>query len=376
MGTASAKPEKLHAFVTAAAEIRGELSTRITELRASYDAFQSTGSPVANPDLMDVELPGLLTNYAHDETFVAVTRQAFLDANTGVDGATITVDEAALDTAFAAAAVAMGFDPATLTAPRSAVTVDEPVAAGTPQTSGFVADPVCTATGHFLEVEDDFTFPERLDVLRWRRTYSSRFVAGGPFGRGWASWASTALVPEDDGTVGYQGPDGQLVVFAPSLAVDDPPGSYARVPGIAARLVRLAPGNGRGAGGWELRWERHSPLPGVVWAFDDEGLPRTVDDPARGRVTFTHTGGSSRPSSTRVAGGWRSTGTAPASRRCVRRAAAWPATTTTPRATWRGPSACSAAGTTRPTAGAGSSRCGTPTGCACAATPSTTRAGS
>ena len=101
-----------------------------------------------------------------------------------------------------------------------------------------MADPVCTATGHFLEVEDDFTFPERLDVLRWRRTYSSRFVAGGPFGRGWASWASAGLVPEDDGAVGYQGPDGQLVVFVPSLAVDDPAGAYAPVPGIAARLVR------------------------------------------------------------------------------------------------------------------------------------------
>ena len=47
---------------------------------------------------MDVELPGLLANYELDENFVAVTRQAFLDANTGVDGATITVDQAALDT--------------------------------------------------------------------------------------------------------------------------------------------------------------------------------------------------------------------------------------------------------------------------------------
>ena len=291
MGTASAKPGKMQAFVEAAATIRGELSSRITELRASYDAFQSTGSPVANPDLMDVELPGLLTNYSNDEVFVKVTRQAFLDANTGVDGATVTVSESALDTAFAAAAVAMGYDPAQLTAPRSAVTVDEPVAAGTPQTSGFVADPVCTATGHFVEVEDDFTFADRLDVLRWRRTYSSRFVAGGPFGRGWASWASTMLVPDDDGTVGYQGPDGQLVVFVPSFDAADPPGSYGRVAGIAARLVRLEPGNGHGGGGWELRWERHSQHPGVVWTFDHAGLPRAVDDPARGRVVLTHVGG-------------------------------------------------------------------------------------
>ena len=42
---------------------------------------------------------------------MAVTRQAFLDANTAVDGATITVDEAALDTAFAAAAWRWGSTP-------------------------------------------------------------------------------------------------------------------------------------------------------------------------------------------------------------------------------------------------------------------------
>ena len=35
---------KLQAFVDAAAEIRGELSGRIAELRAAYDAFQWSGS--------------------------------------------------------------------------------------------------------------------------------------------------------------------------------------------------------------------------------------------------------------------------------------------------------------------------------------------
>jgi hypothetical protein len=62
---------------------------------------------------------------------VAVVRQAFLDADCGesTDG-TITVDASRLETAFDAAAVAMGFDPTQLTVPRSTVTVDDPVAAG------------------------------------------------------------------------------------------------------------------------------------------------------------------------------------------------------------------------------------------------------
>jgi YD repeat-containing protein len=236
---------------------------------------------------VDVELPGLVVNYQNDETFVAVVRQAFLDAggSANPDGL-VTADTAAFDAAFVTVATAAGIDPADLLLDREAVTVDVPVAAGTPPTSGFVADPVCTATGHFLEVEEDFTWPERLAVLRWRRTYSSRFVAGGPFGRGWASWATCALVEGEDGAVGYAGPDGQMAVFVPSLAADDPPGSFARVSGVQARLERDA------VSGWALRWDRASAeRGGQVWRFDADGLIREVTDPARGTVSFAYDGG-------------------------------------------------------------------------------------
>src|SRR5690606_5447684 len=126
MGTASAKPEKLQAFVGAAAEIRGELSAKISALRASYDRFQTSGSAyVGNADLMGVELPGLITSYANDEAFVGVVRQAFLDADGTVTGdGQVVVDAAAFSVAFDAAATAAGFDPAALAADRPAVTVD------------------------------------------------------------------------------------------------------------------------------------------------------------------------------------------------------------------------------------------------------------
>jgi len=285
MGTSSAKPAKLQTFVEAAATIRGELVGRITELQASYYQFQNSGSSyVGNYDLMNVELPGFVQHYVDDETFVALVRQAFVNADRvlGADGMAV-VDDARFSAAFDAAARALGYDPAAVLTGRPVVTVDSPLAAGTPRTSGFVNDPVCTATGHFLEVEDDFTWPDRLALLRWTRTYSSRFVAGGPFGRGWASWASTALVPEPGGNVGYQGPDGQMAVFTPALAPDRP-GEYELVSGLQARLAQVD-------GGWELRWERHSERPGAVWNFDADGLVRTVVDPATGTTTFAYTGG-------------------------------------------------------------------------------------
>jgi RHS repeat-associated protein len=293
--TASAKPAKLDEFVSAAREIRGELSSRITQLRASYDSFQASGSmPVANPDLMDRELPGFLVNLENDEAFVQVVAAAFRQADPSLSaGGLASVDGRTFDTAFNAVARAAGIDPQILLQTRSPVTVDDPVAAGIPQTSGFVADPVCTATGHFLEAEDDFTWPARLAMLRWTRTYSSRFVAGGPFGRGWASWATVMLVPDGDGSVGYQGPDGQLAVFLPDLA--NLGSGYRQVSGVAAELERL-PGdgsdNGNGtSGGWRLTWDWASAHPGEVWTFEGDGRLVEVTGPATGTTAFRYTGG-------------------------------------------------------------------------------------
>ena len=325
---------------------------------------------------MDVELPGLLANYQLDETFVAVTRQAFLDANTGVDGATISRGRERVRHGVRGRGGGDGVRPAAqLTAPRSTVTVDVPVAAGTPQTSGFVADPVCTATGHFLEVEDDFTMPARLDVLRWPRTYSSRFVAGGPFGRGWASWASVALRRPRRRHGRLPGPrraDGRVRAVAGARRAG---GAYARVAGVAARLVRrTGDGTPRRVGaavGPPLGPPRRSV--GVR-----RRRPAALGRRARpwARSTFAYTGGLLTAWPTRAAGGcdldWdgaaRRRGRAP-------RAAASPATATTTPATWSAPSGCWATGRYAPTATAASSRCGTPTACACAATPTTARAG-
>jgi YD repeat-containing protein len=302
MGTASARPDKLQAFVTAGGEIRGELQRRINALRASYDSFQASGGsyPVANPDLMDVELPGFITNYANDETFVAVVRQAFIDADPsyGATGGLAEVGSRSFDTAFRAAARRAGIDPDALLAFRAPATVDEPVAAGIPRTSGFVADPVCTATGHFVEAEDDFTWPDRLAVLRWQRTYSSRFVASGPFGRGWASWATVMLLPQDDGAVAYQGPDGQIALFYPAIGDNGSDGgvdtsddgsdrTYARVSGVAAELTRVDGGTG-----WQLTWDWASDHPGEVWTFDGgAGRLQTVTGETVGTTTFVYEAG-------------------------------------------------------------------------------------
>ena len=95
----------------------------------------------------------------------------------------------------------------------SQLTVDEPVYQGAVMYSGWTDDPVSTGTGHFLEREEDLAMPDALAVLRWTRTYSSRFVADQCNGRGWHSWADVRLDVQP-AIVTYHGPDGQVSAFA------------------------------------------------------------------------------------------------------------------------------------------------------------------
>ncbi len=279
----------------------GSLNERIRSLRASYDSFQAAQSAqygVSNADLMGDGVGGgevgrWSSNLERDRLFVEAVRRAFVEAS-GQPTGSVTVDQVAFDVAFTAAvrevAREANIDPAELTALRSPVTVDSPEVGVVPRTSGFVNDPVCTATGHFLEVEDDFVWPERLGILRWRRMYSSRFIAVGPFGRGWASWASVGIAPQDNGTVGYQGPEGQLAVFSPN-----PTGpGYARVSGVDAVLADTGDGDGssgNGSVGWTMAWDWESPHPGETWRFDGAGRLLTVSGQMTGVATFTYDAG-------------------------------------------------------------------------------------
>lgn len=307
MGTASAEPEKLATFVAAADALLNEgdggtlgLNRRISALRASYDDFQATDSlPVRNVDLMGMsagaggEVKRYAANLERDRLFVEAVRRAFVEAG-GSSTGLVSVDQAAFDRALAAAVdeVAREHDinPADLLILRDEITVDDPFVAGVPQSSGFVNDPICTASGHFVEVEEDFAWPERLAVLRWRRVYSSRFVADGPFGQGWASWAGVGCARRPDGSVGFQGPDGQFAMFAP-----DPSGpGYGRAAGVSATLARLpevAPdGDGEASGGWELAWDWRSPWPGQRWRFGASGRIEQVTGTAWGTTTFRYDG--------------------------------------------------------------------------------------
>ncbi|MGH3767927.1 MAG: DUF6531 domain-containing protein [Pseudonocardiaceae bacterium] len=270
----SARPANLAKFVAASRQINDEIKAKVAWFQGEYDLFQAGGYEynAANPDLW-ADLATYQRNNVSDETFVETVRQAFVRADS--HSPLVNARASTIQRNFDRAAKQTG---ATDTR-RFAVTVDDPILTGRPPSSGFSDDPVCTATGHFLEEENDFSWPARLAVLRWRRTYSSRHIAAGPLGRGWSCWANARCTRDGD-TITYHGPDGQVAVLTA-----DPDGSWGPIPGLAARITA------EDTGALLMAWRPASGRVGQLWRFDPDGLPQGITGADLGTTTFLHTGG-------------------------------------------------------------------------------------
>ncbi|MDQ6782257.1 MAG: DUF6531 domain-containing protein [Actinomycetota bacterium] len=206
-----------------------------------------------------------------DDNFVTTVRNAFVKADAE------TLPNSTIDAALAHAGISQSA--------QAPVTVNDPVYNGATMMSGWSDDPVCTATGHFFEVEEDLVMPDPLRVLGWARSYSSRFVVDGPGGRGWSSWATTRLELVDPGIVRFWGPDGRQATVV--IAVDDQPVAVAGVEGTFTRNTEPGPQDPEEAGRYELRWRWSSSWPGMTWHFDADGRLVGIDDPFGGATTCT-----------------------------------------------------------------------------------------
>jgi RHS repeat-associated protein len=145
-----------------------------------------------------------------------------------------------------------------------------------PENSGFVNDPVCTATGHLLIDAYGFAMPPRLDVLGFRRTYASRDVAAGAFGPGWWSWTECRSEVLPDGSFVYRGPD--ALEFALEPFGD---GTFVGRPELDVQVTDV--GDER----FELRWGRRSRYPYQRWTFASGRLVE-VTCPFLGTNTFQY----------------------------------------------------------------------------------------
>jgi RHS repeat-associated protein len=282
VATSSAKPEGMASFLQRVSGDAAELGTTVKAAVTATNEFEALpcdpqfrvgglGDGVAGAAQWTNEIVA-------DDNFVTTVRNAFVQADSS------TLPDGVIDAALASAGISQ--------TSRPPVTVDDPVYNGAVMLSGWSDDPVCTATGHFLEVEEDLVMPDPLRVLRWARSYSSRHVVDGPHGPGWASWATTRIDAAGSGVWRFVGPDGRR---ADLVALEGD--GELRIPGVEGTFRPPPPG-----GGWELRWRWTSPWPGMTWRFGPDGGLASVHDPFGGTttcgrgddgrlLTMTHEGG-------------------------------------------------------------------------------------
>ncbi len=262
MSTSSARPDDLDAWATASRSLDEVLETRRSTLATLHTEFTTSSSWGAfDASSMLGGFRSWLYWNEIDAQWVGTIATAFRNAGAG------TVPDAVI----AGLLASSGLD-----VTRLSVTYDDPIALGEPPTSGYANDPVNTATGNFVEVEVDLAARGLVRLAGFARTYNSRSDRDGPFGPGWASWATARLRAEPDGAH-WEAADGQRAVIARDEQAAGGP-SYRRVVGIPGLVVPAGDGLAlAGFGGGRL-------------TFDRDGRPLSASDGPGTTVRFRHDG--------------------------------------------------------------------------------------
>src|SRR4051812_13085779 len=257
----TANPVAMQEFVTGMGTAKDTLADAQTTEAATVRAFLNEGSTgiTGGYEIVGPAMNALIHELVEVKDWVKVVRDAAIEADVGAHGDhTISAD--ALNVALNRIAGERGID---LQALAASSIVTPPVTGITPvpQDSGFVNDPVCTATGHLLVDATDFAMPARLAVLSFRRLYASQDMAEGAFGPGWWSWTEARGGINARGGFDLVGPDARHATFAP-----DGDGGFLTPPHLDLEVT--VEGDAQ-----RLRWGRRSPHFGQTWIFR-HGLPR------------------------------------------------------------------------------------------------------
>ncbi|WP_410558215.1 DUF6531 domain-containing protein [Arthrobacter globiformis] len=191
-GTSSARPASLRSFAANSRGLDDGLASAPGVLEGHLSSFGS-GCYWGR-----IEASGVVRAYReylraneNDARWAVIVADAFAAA--GGEGNVSTLSDAAVNEALAAAGVS---------ASRSSLVIDPPMAAGAVPSSGYANDPVNTATGNFIEPETDLGFAgvaSNLVLSRMYNSLASGLEAPGVFGPGWASVLDQHLAVSDEG---------------------------------------------------------------------------------------------------------------------------------------------------------------------------------
>lgn len=205
-GTSSACPEKLRTFSTGSSGggsgsiLSG--GTSGATLQAAWDRF------IAGCQWGSLTEGGVISAVtrwqkanADDMVWIATVAAAFEAA--GGNSAVSRVSDRSLEAALTAAGVSVV---------RSGIDVSAPTLQGVLPTTGYINDPVNTATGNFIEPETDLAFGGAASSLALTRMYNSMNEGMGAFGHGWSSVLDVRLELSDEGAA-FVMADGRHILF-------------------------------------------------------------------------------------------------------------------------------------------------------------------
>ena len=276
--TSSARPENLRAFATGSRGADDLLAGTPGTLRGHCSSY-ATSCSWATLDASSVisGYESWLAANEQDAVWADTVAQAFEDAGGGGEQIVILTNET-LDAVLAADGVS---------AQRSDIRIDPPIAYGSPPTTGYSNDPVNTASGGFLVNEEDLPFTGPAAPLTVVRAYSSLNPAVGAFGPGWSWWTEAGLVFTDD-AARLTLADGRVVVF-PRVGA-----GWGRATGENLWLQRIGPDDAGavGAAGAAGRAGAYAVTSswGMRWVLDSTGRVRRTSSGAGTAVVFSYDG--------------------------------------------------------------------------------------
>ena len=277
MSDVQARPTELTSFHTSETAAVDRLESDRDTLDDAFRAFRWApgGSCAAQGDaVVGAAMTSLIAELREIPTWVKLVNDAVVAAD-HPDGGLISVDAMTVNIALQALAGQRNINLEDLAASNQ-ITVATPQVGTVPQDSGYVNDPVCTATGHLLVDSRDFAMPARLDVLSFRRTYASVGMGQSAFGPGWWSWAECRGAVGIDGAFNYVGPDAMQLIIEPAAA-----GRGWFRPDLDIGVEPVDEDT------QVLRWGRRSSNPNQQWTFRD-GLLVGVAGPFVGATALRY----------------------------------------------------------------------------------------
>jgi RHS repeat-associated protein len=263
----SVRPSNLADFVTSSDSARRQLESAGAAKTSNFLSFLSAPGGHYGEEgrrLISTALPQLLSDLQEVRDFVDLVRAAVLRADgRAVDG-TVTVGSAAVMAALQSLARERGVDLSDVFDVSPTMTVPLPEVGAVPPNSGYVNDPVCTATGLLVMEAVSLTMPNRLQLLGVPRWYASEIEANRDaraFGPGW--WTHLDVRAHiRDGAYIVACPDGSIREVTPDN----------RVGGDGLVAV--------------VDWPVGTPWVGQTWRFGGDGRLSVVTGERIGTTTF------------------------------------------------------------------------------------------